>query len=484
MTVSLISLLVTTTLCGSAVAAPVRYAVVIGHNLGDDAALARLRYADDDAARFYELFGPGSAQAWLLTVFDTETQGIYGPLVPLARPPTEDAVRTAFAEVADRVAADHEAGRDTEVIVYYAGHGEIAEDGQGYVHLFEGRLSRDELDDRLEAIGAATTHVVADACNAYFLVAGRGPGGKREAYSAAFASPKRPPTVGYILSTSGDQKTHEWSAWSGGIFSHQVRSGLLGAADANSDRVVDYEELAAFVALANASIPDARYRPSVYIRPPPSNLRAPILAQANLRGSARLDLGSTDEGRIEITDHRGQRYLDTHKSAGAPLGVWLMPHRSYGVRWRGAPFRLERPKGEATLAQMVPDDDEQHAARGEAHRAFQHLFEVPFGPEVVIGYRLGARSAPTTAIAAPPSSRRTWALGLLGASAAALTASAVLGGFTATTQSEAAGAPQTDRAALNDEASRYGWSTGVTFGVGLSTLATGIYLLATDPNAP
>ena len=52
--------------------------------------------------------------------------------------------------------------------------------------------------------------------------------------------------VGLLLSTSSARESHEWSGFESGVFSHEVRSGLYGAADADGDGRVSYAEIAAF----------------------------------------------------------------------------------------------------------------------------------------------------------------------------------------------------------------------------------------------
>ena len=63
-------------------------------------------------------------------------------------------------------------------------------------------------------------------------------------------------------------ESHEWAGFEAGVFSHEVRSGLFGAADADGDGRVTYAEIAAFVRRANEAIPADRFRPQVLARPP------------------------------------------------------------------------------------------------------------------------------------------------------------------------------------------------------------------------
>ena len=45
------------------------------------------------------------------------------------------------------------------------------------------------------------------------------------------------------------------------MFTHELLSGMLGAADVNGDLVVEYTEVQAFVAAANRDIKDPRAIP-------------------------------------------------------------------------------------------------------------------------------------------------------------------------------------------------------------------------------
>ena len=72
--------------------------------------------------------------------------------------------------------------------------------------------------------------------------------------------------MGVFLSTSADGEAFEWSEIQSGIFSHVVRSGLLGGADADGDGQVSYLELAAFVDTATTDVRNPNMRPHVFSR--------------------------------------------------------------------------------------------------------------------------------------------------------------------------------------------------------------------------
>lgn len=460
-------------------AAAPKYVVVIGHNASDRPQRGALRYADDDAARFYELLSVGSTESYLFTSFDTESQELFDALRPVARVPRKDDVMAAFANVR----AGIEANRDAEVYFFYAGHGDI-EDGVGYLTLADGRLTRDDFSDALLKAGAARTHVIVDACKSYFFVAGRGRGGRRVPQTTPFAGPERLPGVGYVLSTSSDADSHEWSAFNGGIFSHEVRSGLVGGADANHDGTVDYEELGAFVALANASVPSPAFRPDVYVRAPPDEDDATIFSPADLTSTLTVELAMTDTGRVMVHDQRGLRYADANKAGEAPLRITLLQPWRYEVRVGGRHYDVDPGQGEVRLAELTPST-EMLAARGEAHRAFEHLFATAFSEDVVLGYGLRPPDPGEVRIiekekiveritATPPPPSNPWPAALTGGGAALLASGVIVAGLAVSARSELAEASQQDLASIDARADALEVGAGVLFGVGASAAITGV----------
>src|SRR5262249_39525202 len=153
----------------------------------------------------------------------------------------------------------------------FAGHGGV-DASRGYVSLEDGRLSGNELGAEIVSrIGAHSIHMILDACNSYLVAYARGPGGTRRPvkdFASAVYDLGRDPRVGLLLSTSSATESHEWDAFQAGVFSHEVRSGLYGAADADGNGNVSYREIAAFVARANEAIDNDRFRPHVFAHAP------------------------------------------------------------------------------------------------------------------------------------------------------------------------------------------------------------------------
>jgi hypothetical protein len=227
-------------------------------------------------AEMRQSFQGESLGAWLATV--SRNQGIDDlrrPRREVALPPGElhELVPALDGEV-DTLARDlgqaRARGVRTLLYVAYAGHGQVR-DGIESLTLEDGPLTGGELlRDVVGRVGADRSHLLIDACNAYLLAFARGPGGEpRELHGfVELAAASQSGRVGYLLASTASGESHEWAGFQAGVFSHEVRSGLYGAADADGDGRVSYAEIAAFVTRANQVIANDRYRPQVVARAP------------------------------------------------------------------------------------------------------------------------------------------------------------------------------------------------------------------------
>ena len=208
------------------------YALVVGVNSSVDDGVASLHYADDDAAKFARLFDRLTDQTILLTVFDEDSRLLYQDLAARARAPQRAQLERAINELREAAVREHAAGNQVVVYFAYVGHGARTKEGEGYVNLADGRLTRTDLHRLLidppakPAAAFDTLHVIVDACSAYFVVHERGAGvskadgdfsGRMGELFGSTASPEKSPQVGYLLATTGDAKVHEWSAYRGGV---------------------------------------------------------------------------------------------------------------------------------------------------------------------------------------------------------------------------------------------------------------------------
>ncbi|MFO0582651.1 MAG: hypothetical protein U0229_10280 [Anaeromyxobacter sp.] len=310
-----------------------------------------------------------------------------------------------------------DAGQAVRFYFVFAGHGDV-EDGQGFVELPDGRLGADDLLALVRAVGAAEAHVILDSCNSFFVVNPRKAGGRRVTtpQDAAEALARRLPDVGVFLSTSSQAEVYEWSELQSGVFSHAVRSGLLGGADTDGDGRVTYEELAGFVETASAEIRNPLYRPRVFARGPNGEGgRAIVVRPAAAR--ARLEVDEADPVRLAIRDEDGLRWADVHKEAGARLELWYPPARAGAIEIeRLAPgaagmervsvHRLPAEPGPVRLATV------EGRAAGVAERGtgeiFRSLFALPFGPAALGRFVEGGGMARVGECPAEPEEANPW----------------------------------------------------------------------------
>lgn len=393
-----------------------RYALIIAHNGSVEEGVKPLRYADDDGARYHETFSHLADETTLLTVLDADTQGIFPDLASKTKAPSKKNLAQAITRLKKRIDEAHGDGERVEIYLVFTGHGHVdAQTQEGYLSLVDGKLTRQQLyRDVVSQLDADYTHLIIDACHAYFMVQSRGDGtsGWQDdraatshteevmAYlethdrSGGFDLEKQS-TLGVILSTSGTAEVHEWSKLRAGVFSHQLRSALLGGADVDQDGAITYLEIEAFLAAANASVTNPRARINVYAHAPTQNQNHPLLNLSDYRDSVTLSL--PDSGaRYTIEDGRGVRYADIHTAqGGANTSVVLLREGALA-----STYYLQR--GEDELASVtLPNADvakingeelvfarQDSAARSSSvEESFRsELFSTPFGPGFYEGY--------------------------------------------------------------------------------------------------
>jgi len=374
--------------------------LIVASNRGVRAGRAPLQYADDDGAKYHEVFATiaGEENTILLADFDRDTARLFPRLLEKARSPSRAQLDRAVSRLAARSAELRRAGRAVRFHFVFAGHGDV-DGGRGFLELSDGPFTADDLQRLLRAVGASESHVILDSCNSFFVVNPRKPGGRRfpTPRDAAEALARRLPDVGVFLSTSAQADVYEWSELQSGVFSHAVRSGLMGAADASGDGGVSYEELAAFVDTAVAAIKNPNFRPRVFARGPNGEDERAILDLP----SARTALVVDDAGpvRLAVRDLDGLRWLDAHAEAASVLRLWFPPSVSQRLeidRLAGGeagvlveatlrlPAASERPVRLAALAPSAP----VLAMRG-AGEIFRALFARPFGPAALASWQDG-----------------------------------------------------------------------------------------------
>jgi len=465
-----------------------RFALIIGNNTPPRADLPRLRYADDDAVRWAVLFDTLGADVQVLTELDSESRQLYGDVVPPTSPPSRAALGVAVTHIAAGIAAARAQGARTVFYFVYAGHGDV-EDGKAYVALVDAHFSRDDLGAQvLTAVHADTNHVIVDACRASYFLTNRGPGGERRPWQDSYFRPREAGSerTGFLLSSSSSGLSHEWEEFQAGIFSHEVRSGLLGPADANGDGRVTYRELTGFVRLANRSVRNERFRPQIVSRAPAGGDDVLLDLHEAGAGSLAINVASPTaaaSSHLMLEDRAGVRWADFHPAASRSAGVRVILPR---VGWTTPGFYLRSlatsseygvpAGGDVNLTDLAP-----HALsllhRGALHDAFTHLFEIAFDQvaldalsrEVDLGDQPEA-ATPGADVSSPRSIRKTAGIAATAAGGASLAVAAGLAISAAQMRASAGSANGIDRVQINqDIAARNRW-TAIT-GIGGAVLA-------------
>jgi len=362
------------------------FALIVTSNRSARLSRPDLRYADDDGAKYYEMFRMVAPEAnvRLLTTFDADSEKLFPDVVSKAHAPTAAAVKGAAAELASLAEAAKARG-PVDFYFVFAGHGDI-QGGKGFLDLPDGAFTADDLEAMLRSVPATHAHVILDSCNSFFVVNSRKPGGRHfvTAEEASRSLSDRLPNVGVFLSTSAEAEVFEWSELQSGVFSHAVRSGLSGAADVDHDGAVSYDELKAFVNVASKEVKNPLYRPQVFARGPGGKGKLSILDLTAAQGTrVRLD---ERQHRVTVRDANELPWFDFHKESGE-VATLVLPARvaaGASIDEHGAIGRvrhvLEAPApADLALAQLAASPAPRDARGGD--ELFRSFFARPFGPQ-------------------------------------------------------------------------------------------------------
>jgi hypothetical protein len=419
-----------------------RYAVIIANNSSDDDGAPALAYADDDGAKYFELFHAAGAEVELLAVLDPLAQSRYPAALAIAKPPLRSSLSAALTSIFERIRADSKAGCETHFYFVYTGHGNLGPNHEGYLNLLDGPFRRSELYREVLARSPASfNHIILDACHAYFMVQKRGVGADKQGnYRSAVNDFLRTedlaayPNTGVIFAASSESETQEWSRWEAGIFSHELRSALLGGADVNGDGRITYAEAGAFIEAANATVDIPRARLHVFSRPPSMYADVALFDTSSFVGVPSLVVDPQHAGRYHVEDIRGVRIADLNSSREQSIHLALVGRAPFYLRTSAEEARIpERDRIEVSELSLGPVGD---VSRGSVETTFRrHLFEVAFGMGFYQGTLSGqaAQQSDFDMIKAPQPantsqsgahSLRPWAVGSF---AAALLAGAAAG---------------------------------------------------------
>ena len=378
----------------------VTYALVIGNNSPPpQSELSVLRYADDDAVRYFNFFSRFSKRVTLLTVPDGRTQQRYPMVAAAAAIPSFQHFQHAVDELSQKVAEDRVRGNTTIAYITYSGHGAYSDDGDPYLALLGGNLTHGKLYMALSKINADFTHLFIDACYAEGVVDSRGmfdsasdsqhvtlTGENVEKLIGASMS-ARLPGVGVVMASSAIQRTHEWSKIESGIFTHEVLSGLMGPADINLDGKIEYSELVAFISSANRSVSDSRGRIQIIARPPERNHNIPLVDLSQLQKTAFLRGRLSGLGHFYIELSNGERYLDANLG-GLDISHLAIPNETTAFLVAGDK-EVELNTESSNLVELTSLGFRPHlyTSRGSIGRSYERgLFSTRYGPSYYKGF--------------------------------------------------------------------------------------------------
>jgi len=371
-------------------AKPHALAIVVGNNQPSRGDLDPLRFADDDAFRYADYFRYVAQDVLLLARADQESSALYPGDPPL--PPTRSNVLDAIDGSVAKAEEHASAGDDVVVYFVFSGHGSYDAEGRGFLHLEDGKLTTRDLFYHL--ISRSTSFrlvLVVDACNAGFLVKSRG--------ETAVRRPAGPPTlemesyenVGLVLSSSSTGEVKEWGRYLAGIFSHQVRSALTGAADADGDSRITFQELASFAAAANAKVDNPALKLTPYIRPPLSTPDMPLVDLSIAAFPATLNISLDEPAKVTIYRQNMVRIADFNLSARHTVQVALATSTEHYVVV-GEKTEYLVPDGLFgifELDSLEKREPVEVSSRGVDQYYLERLFQVPYDRDFAAQYLSG-----------------------------------------------------------------------------------------------
>jgi len=329
--------------------------------------------------------------AWLLATLDPGTQRRHPEWRGRAQPPTLAKLKDVVAGIAAQIGADRARGASPVVFLTFSGHGSVGDDGEYYLALLGGQLTRSVLyDEILEPLRGAQVHLIVDSCNADGVVGARGAfdreldartvqldDDEKQSVLARYRL-DRFPNVGVLIASAQNQESHEWSQIEAGVFTYEVTSALLGAADVNGDSRVEYGEVAAFVAAANRALPNPTAAPRLVARAPKT--QSPLLVDVTKLERSLMLTGTPEKlGKFFIELPNGQRWLEAHLPARARLTLALPLQRGSFLRSGETEAEIPLTSSRVVRLESLKFAPSSVGARGSVERSLrEHLFSLPF----------------------------------------------------------------------------------------------------------
>ncbi|WP_437503149.1 caspase family protein [Sorangium sp. So ce1099] len=346
-----------------------RFAVLIGNNAGEKGEV-ELRYAEDDAAKMYDVL--------------KDLGGFPPANLVLLRSEGADTVRRTLITMNDRVRTAM-SSPDTDVLylVYYSGHA----DGNG-LHLGPTPLSLTEFEQLVRGSAASARLLIVDSCRSGALTRAKG-GTTAPPFVIRLDQRLAGQGMVTLASSSGNEDAQESDELKGSFFTHALVSGLLGTADVDRDGAVSLEEAyrhayestlrATSRTWAGAQHPTFRYD----FRGQGKLVLTELPVHASLRGVLRFPGGRS---YLVMRDASEGPVAAEVGASDATRTISLRPGR-YFVRGRGPDFLLEGTvEAEAGQTLDVGDDRLSRVMFARLVRKGGGVREVAHGP--VAGYQM------------------------------------------------------------------------------------------------
>lgn len=348
----------------SAAHAGERYALVVGANIGnvDDGPLA---YAERDAQRVAEVL--------------TRLGGVAPENLLLLLGPDSGALERALASFAARVEQSGQAGQSTEeasdgpvLFVYYSGHA----DAQS-LHLRGTSLAFRNLRAAVDRIDAEVSIFILDACRSGGIVRKKG-ATPAEPFEIRVEDEMRSSGLAIITSSSESEDAQESERLGGGVFTHHLVTGLVGAADTSGDQRVTLSEAYryAYAQTLHATSTTAVVQHPTYAFDLSGERELVLTRIESASGLGRLRLA--DPGSYIVFERFGSHEVAAELTARAGTELVLVPG-TYLVR------RRETAR--------VWEKEVKVKALGQTDLAAHELSAVPYRHAVRKGYGQAERSA-------------------------------------------------------------------------------------------
>ncbi len=207
------------TFCSTNIWATQRYGLVIGANKGDSSEKT-LRYAERDAKRISEvLVQLGNFKSEnMITLLGSDAASLSRVLKKLSK----------------RIS--REGGEGSMLLVYYSGHADTTS-----LHLGGTRFSFSKLQKMINNSPASFKVLLIDACKSGEITRVKG-GGPSEAFDIGASRWESGKGMAIITSSAAGEDAQESDRLKAGFFTHNLISGLRGAADASGDKIVTLSE--------------------------------------------------------------------------------------------------------------------------------------------------------------------------------------------------------------------------------------------------